>query len=167
MAWTAPAGSTFMARVAKIASSIIARVKIRGLELIDERKEGGRAHVSAALCSPELTLFIPNVQYCECDLADERQRDWPASPRPKVMTAAAAVLRLICLTLPSADNQSRAEFCESTTSTADTSWKQGSSDKRTSAKAEGTTCDDHKGPDTAQSNAIQMRPPRQSNLSIG
>ncbi|KAF4486559.1 hypothetical protein CGGC5_v005895 [Colletotrichum fructicola Nara gc5] len=102
MAWTAPAGSTFMARVAKIASSIIARV-----------------------------------------------------------------LRLICLTLPSADNQSRAEFCESTISTADTSWKQGSSEKRTNAKAEGTICDDHKGPDTSRSNAIHMRPPRQSRLSIG
>ncbi|KAE9566649.1 hypothetical protein CGMCC3_g17189 [Colletotrichum fructicola] len=121
MAWTAPAGSTSTARVAKIASSIIARVKIRGLELIDERKQGERAHVSAALYSPELTLFIPNVQY---------------------------FLRVDGITCGHI-------------------WKQGSSEKRTNAKAESTICDDHKGPDTAQSNAIHMRPPRQSRLSIG
>ncbi|KXH32714.1 hypothetical protein CNYM01_13002 [Colletotrichum nymphaeae SA-01] len=144
MTWTAPAGSTSMARVAKIASFTTARVEIR-----------------------ELTLFTPNVQFCECDLADERQRDWPASPRPNVMTAAAAVLCLIRLTLPSADNQSSAKFCESTTSTADTTWKQGSFEKRTNAKAESTICDDHKGPDTSRSNAIRMRPPRKSSLPIG
>ncbi|KAH0420296.1 DUF1752 domain containing protein [Colletotrichum camelliae] len=40
-------------------------------------------------------------------------------------------------------------------------------EKRTNAKAESTVCDDHKGPDTSRSNAIHMRPPRQSRVSIG
>ncbi|KAK1844258.1 hypothetical protein CCHR01_13109 [Colletotrichum chrysophilum] len=211
MAWTAPAGSTSMARVAKIASSTTARVEIRGLKLIDEKKEGERAHVSAALCSPELTLFIPNVQYCECDLADERQRDWPASPQPKVMTAAAAVSAYDCY-LPTVvprslmlNGESSWTPCESkrhkstpcpgvvsdpldtafcgqseqsrvlrsTTTTADTTWKQGSSEKRANAKAKGTTCDDpnlqtqHKAtPSTCDPHDSPVCPSAESSPSI-